>query len=49
LRNQYVLGYSPAAMTTDGKYHRVNLKVATPDSEDRLRTYYRQWYYAPGQ
>ena len=49
LRNQYVLGYSPAAMTTDGKYHRVNLKVATTDSEGRLRTYYRQGYYAPGQ
>jgi VWFA-related protein len=49
LRNQYVLGYSPAMATTDGKYHRVNLKLAAPDAEGKLRTYYRQGYYAPGQ
>jgi hypothetical protein len=49
LRNQYVLGYSPAAMIADGKYHRVNLKLATPGSEKQLHAYYRQGYYAPGQ
>ncbi len=48
LRNQYLLGYSPAG-TTDGKYHRVNLKLATPNAESELRAYYRQGYYAPGQ
>jgi Ca-activated chloride channel family protein len=47
LRDQYVLGYSPAAATTDGKYHRVNLKLAPPAAESELRTYYRQGYYAP--
>jgi len=46
LRDQYVLGYSPAA-ATDGKYHRVNLKLAPPAAESELRTYYRQGYYAP--
>ncbi len=49
LRNQYVLGYSPAESIADGKYHRVNLKLATPDAASELRTYYRQGYYAPGQ
>ena len=49
LRNQYVLGYSPAAMIADGKYHRVNLKLTTPGSEKQLHAYYRQGYYAPGQ
>jgi Ca-activated chloride channel homolog len=49
LRNQYVLGYSPAGQTADGKFHRVNLKLTTPDAENKLRTYYRQGYYAPGQ
>jgi VWFA-related protein len=49
LRNQYVLGYSPAAPIADGKYHRVNLKLSRPDGESPLRTYYRQGYYAPGQ
>lgn len=48
LRNQYVLGYSPA-VPTDGKYHKVNLKLATPNAESELRKYYRQGYYAPGQ
>ena len=49
LRNQYVLGFSPAESTADGKYHRVNLKLATQNAESELRTYYRQGYYAPGQ
>jgi Ca-activated chloride channel homolog len=49
LRNQYVLGYSPASPTTDGKYHKVNLKLSTPNAETVMRTYYRQGYYAPGQ
>jgi Ca-activated chloride channel family protein len=47
LRNQYVLGYTPVAQTADGKFHRVDLKLTVPD--DKLRTYYRQGYYAPGQ
>jgi VWFA-related protein len=48
LRNQYVLGYSPAAQVADGKFHRVNLKLA-PDADGKLRTFYRQGYFAPGQ
>jgi VWFA-related protein len=48
LRNQYVLGFSPA-VAADGKYHRLNLKLAAPNGENELRTYYRQGYYAPGQ
>jgi VWFA-related protein len=49
LRNQYILGYSPAATTPDGKFHRVSLKVEAPDSETGLRTFYRRGYYAPAQ
>jgi Ca-activated chloride channel homolog len=49
LRNQYVLGYSPAIQMTDGKYHKVNLKLAAPNADTELRAYYRQGYYAPGQ
>jgi hypothetical protein len=48
LRNQYVLGFSPA-VATDGKYHRVNLKVAAPHAESELRAYYQRGHYAPGQ
>jgi len=47
LRNQYILGYTPAAMAADGKYHQVNLKLTS--SENDLRTFYRRGYYAPAQ
>jgi len=46
LRNQYVLGYSPANPASDGKYRRVSLKLALPAATD-LRAYYRRGYYAP--
>lgn len=49
LRNQYVLGFSPASSTADGKYHKVNLKLAAPNAESELKAYYRQGYFAPGQ
>jgi VWFA-related protein len=49
MRNQYVLGFTPATSVADGKYHRVNLKLALPNAESALRTFYRQGYYAPGQ
>jgi Ca-activated chloride channel family protein len=49
MRNQYVLGFSPAALAADGKHHKVNLKLATQSAESQLRAYYRQGYYAPGQ
>ena len=48
LRNQYVLGFTPATTIADGKYHKVNLKLAPSNGETALRTYYRQGYYAPG-
>lgn len=49
MRNQYVLGFSPAVSIADGKYHKVNLRLAAPSAESALRAYYRQGYYAPGQ
>jgi VWFA-related protein len=49
LRNQYILGYSPAAPIADGKFHRVSLKLARSNAESELRTYYRRGYYAPAQ
>lgn len=48
LRNQYVLGYSPLSLTTDGKYHQVKLTLQS-GSTAGLRTYYRRGYYAPTQ
>jgi VWFA-related protein len=46
LRNQYILGYTPA-LAADGKYHQVNLKLTFADND--LRTFYRRGYYAPVQ
>lgn len=43
LRTEYVLGYSPAILTRDGKYHRITVKVKDPD----LRVYARSGYFSP--
>ncbi|MGA3186072.1 MAG: VWA domain-containing protein [Bryobacteraceae bacterium] len=47
LRNQYVLGYSPANMDRDGKYRKIKLNIVPPDGMPALRAQYRQGYYAP--
>jgi VWFA-related protein len=47
LRNEYVIGYSPANGTRDGKYRHVRLQLAPPPELHDLRTYYRHGYYAP--
>jgi Ca-activated chloride channel homolog len=49
LRNQYVLGYSPANLERDGKYRTIKLNLAPPPGMPKLRTQYRHGYYAPAQ
>jgi Ca-activated chloride channel family protein len=49
LRNQYLLGYSPANMQKDGKYHRVQVKLEQQKGGPRLRASWRLGYYAPVQ
>jgi VWFA-related protein len=49
LRNQYVLGYSPANQNRDGKYRRVKVKVNQPRGFPPLRAFWRLGYYAPTQ
>jgi Ca-activated chloride channel family protein len=49
LRNQYVLGYSPANLDRDGKYRSIKLNLAPPEGMPKLRTQYRHGYYAPAQ
>jgi VWFA-related protein len=44
LRNQYILAYSPANAERDGKYHRVQVKMA--DRSD-LHLTWKHGYYAP--
>ena len=43
LRTQYVLGFTPAALARDGKYHRIKVKVTSPE----LHVYARAGYFAP--
>jgi Ca-activated chloride channel family protein len=48
LRNQYLLGYSPANSVRDGKYRIINVRVTPPLDRRDLRVYYRHGYYSPG-
>ncbi len=43
LRTQYMLGYSPAAVVRDGKYHHVQVRI----NRANLRVYSRPGYYSP--
>ena len=49
LRSQYMIGYTPANLNKDGKYRRVEVKLAQPRGLPPLRAYYRTGYYAPTQ
>ncbi len=45
LRNQYVLGYRPQAFPSDGRYHRIDVKLINPPSP-KLSASWRRGYYA---
>jgi len=47
LRTQYVLGYAPKAVQRDGKYHRVEVKLAQTKGSRKLQASWRRGYYAP--
>jgi VWFA-related protein len=49
LRNQYVIGYTPANQERDGKYRRVTVKLVQPRGFPQLKPFWRQGYYAPSQ
>jgi Ca-activated chloride channel family protein len=47
LRNQYMIGYSPANLERDGKYRSIQLNLAAPAGMPPLRVQYRKGYFAP--
>ncbi|SRR5579883_561789 len=49
LRDQYILGFAPGSDRSDGKYHRIGLKLTSPEAEGQYRTYYRRGYYATAE
>jgi Ca-activated chloride channel family protein len=46
LRNQYLLGYSPANAAHDGKWRKIRVKVKPPTGSPHLRVYAKTGYYA---
>jgi Ca-activated chloride channel homolog len=49
LRNQYVLGYSPANIDRDGKYRAIKLNLLTSPDMPPVKAQYRRGYYAPAR
>lgn len=49
LRNQYVIGYTPANQLKDGRYRKVQVKLKQPRGLPALKAFYRLGYYAPTQ
>ncbi len=47
LRNRYVLGYSPKSQVRDGKYHRIEVRLAPPRGLPKLTAHWRTGYNAP--
>ncbi|HKQ79173.1 MAG TPA: VWA domain-containing protein [Blastocatellia bacterium] len=45
LRQQYLVAYEPANMTTDGKFRKIEVRIATRKD---IRVRHRRGYYAPG-
>ncbi|HEY1757275.1 MAG TPA: VWA domain-containing protein [Bryobacteraceae bacterium] len=46
LRNRYVLGYSPTNPAKDGRYHRLEVKLAPPKGLPKLSAHWKTGYYA---
>jgi Ca-activated chloride channel homolog len=49
LHNQYVLGYTPKNAARDGKYRRIQVKLAKTAGYPTLKANFRTGYYAPTQ
>ena len=49
MRNRYVLGYAPAALPDNGRYHHVQVRLVAPAGSPPLYASWRSGYYAPSQ
>lgn len=49
LRNEYVIGYTPANLRRDGKWRKVKVKLIPPEGLPPLTVHARTGYYAPLQ
>ncbi|MBC7929670.1 MAG: VWA domain-containing protein [Rubrivivax sp.] len=47
LRSQYLISYSPKALSKDGAFHKLQVEITNPAlRKEKLRLLYRQGYYA---
>jgi len=49
LRNQYVLGYYPSDRSRDGKWRKLDIRLAGSASQAKLRLYTKKGYYAASE
>jgi Ca-activated chloride channel family protein len=49
IHGEYVLGFSPATLARDGKYHVTKVEVVQPADGSRMQVAWRHGYYAPLQ
>ena len=49
LRHQYILGYYPRDLHTDGKYRHITVKLDLPKGSPHARAYWRSGYYSPSE
>jgi Ca-activated chloride channel family protein len=48
MRSQYVLGYRPSNVLTDGKRRQIKVRVINPSTRDaQLQAYYKRGYVIP--
>ena len=45
IRSEYVLGYRPARLTRDNKFHSVRVKVSRPSQLRHISWLWRRGYY----
>jgi Ca-activated chloride channel family protein len=49
LRNEYVIGYRPSEMKTDGNWRKLKIRLVPPPGLPPLTVHNRQGYYAPSE
>ena len=49
LRSQYLIAYRPTNLAHDGQWHRINVRLNSPQNSPRLRVHAKAGYYAPAR
>jgi Ca-activated chloride channel family protein len=49
LRNQYVVGYRPMTPRSDGKWHKIKVRLSLPKGLPHCEVHAKQGYYAPSR